>query len=230
MNIRTYEIERKSFMPGIFALRYFSDSKGRKAGCVLGIYDEELGPIYGVARCKLKCDNFSKVVARELALQRAYSWAEKNNRENPAYYRNIETWVWNNVKNPNDKENILNSYEFVKRNLHKILTKRGIVQKAIDNILNPYQSPDDVDMEPEERHQIESDRRAQDLFCFDNTQAYTEGWVLFNDGEIQMLDESPIFETDIEALNHVIECAKYGSQYHIKALDIHNSANKTDRF
>lgn len=65
---------------------------------------------------------------------------------------------------------------------------------------------------------------------FDNTQAFKEGWSLFNDGEIQRLDYGPIdensdqtgepvFDSDEEALDFVKSKYLEGSEYHKQALD-----------
>lgn len=67
---------------------------------------------------------------------------------------------------------------------------------------------------------------------FDNTQAFTEGWALFNDGDLQRLDEGPWrlvdgrytqsgeprFANDAEALAFVKHQANQGSAYHQAAL------------
>lgn len=69
------------------------------------------------------------------------------------------------------------------------------------------------------------------LESFDNTQANEEGWALFNDGEIQRLDEGAIidgvqtgevmFQSDEEALAHVRMLAyKDNSEYHKLALSM----------
>lgn len=66
---------------------------------------------------------------------------------------------------------------------------------------------------------------------FDNYQAFTEGWALFNDGEIQRLDEpsateitglpdEPIFASDTDALKFVAAKAAAGSEYHKIALQL----------
>lgn len=71
-----------------------------------------------------------------------------------------------------------------------------------------------------------------DVAKFDNTQAYTEGWALFDDGEIQRLDEpsatgieglpdDPMFESDTQAVNFVMGKAREGSEYHRQALELH---------
>jgi len=63
---------------------------------------------------------------------------------------------------------------------------------------------------------------------FDNTQAYAEGWGLFNGCEIQKLDEGRIpcgdetgdypFESDDHAIAYVRRKAGEGSPYHQQAL------------
>ena len=53
---------------------------------------------------------------------------------------------------------------------------------------------------------------------FDNTQAFQEGWALFNDGDIQRLDEAEIFQSDIEAVRFIASQAFSGSAYHQSAL------------
>lgn len=65
---------------------------------------------------------------------------------------------------------------------------------------------------------------------FDNTKAYREGWAIFDDGEIQRLDEGPIharsisgtgkpaFDGDAEAIAHVLRKAAKGSRYHKRAI------------
>lgn len=53
---------------------------------------------------------------------------------------------------------------------------------------------------------------------FDNTQANREGWCLFNDGELQRLDEAEVFPSDLAALAYVKGCADMGSHYHNEAL------------
>lgn len=66
---------------------------------------------------------------------------------------------------------------------------------------------------------------------FDNTQAYKEGWALFNDGDIQRLDcpsetgieglpDDPVFLTDEDAQNFVYLKAFYGSEYHKTAWEM----------
>ena len=70
--------------------------------------------------------------------------------------------------------------------------------------------------------------RKPDLRSFDNTFAHAEGWALFNDGELQALDEGCIvngaptgripFDSDEEALAHVQRLAEAGSGYHKQAL------------
>lgn len=54
---------------------------------------------------------------------------------------------------------------------------------------------------------------------FDSTQAMEEGWLLFDDGELQTWDLSTPFESDAEALQFVIDRAMENSEYHIKALE-----------
>lgn len=64
---------------------------------------------------------------------------------------------------------------------------------------------------------------------FDNARAFAEGWGLFNDGEIQRLDEGlivagqepsgePVFESDRAALAFIQQRADAGSAYHQAAL------------
>lgn len=71
------------------------------------------------------------------------------------------------------------------------------------------------------------------LAAFDNTRAFSEGWALFNDGELQRLDEGsytderdpsgePEFASDLEAYGYVCACAANGSQYHKSALNAMN--------
>lgn len=67
---------------------------------------------------------------------------------------------------------------------------------------------------------------------FDNTQAFAEGWGLFNFGEIQRLDEGRIpggdptgdfpFDSDEAALEYVRRKAGEGSEYHRAALALWN--------
>jgi hypothetical protein len=72
------------------------------------------------------------------------------------------------------------------------------------------------------------------LAAFDNTQAEAEGWALFNDGELQRLDEGPVdlergvslngfagpvFANDMEAFGFVCVRAALGSDYHKMALE-----------
>ena len=54
---------------------------------------------------------------------------------------------------------------------------------------------------------------------FDNTQAFAEGWSLFNDGEIQRIDEMEVFPSDAAAIAHVRSLAE-SSEYHRGALAI----------
>jgi hypothetical protein len=54
-------------------------------------------------------------------------------------------------------------------------------------------------------------------------QALREGWMLFNDDEIQRDDEAGLFVSDEDALNHVARCAGAGSELHQLALSIHNT-------
>lgn len=57
---------------------------------------------------------------------------------------------------------------------------------------------------------------------FDNAHAMSEGWALFNDGEIQRLDEpsgfhtsdEPVFASDKDAIAFVRRQAQQGSPYH----------------
>lgn len=53
---------------------------------------------------------------------------------------------------------------------------------------------------------------------FDNTQAFAEGWALFNDGELQRLDEAEVFANDAAAIAYVSGRAIEGSAYHRKAI------------
>ena len=64
---------------------------------------------------------------------------------------------------------------------------------------------------------------------FDNEQAIKEGWALFNDGELQRLDqpaahgeglpEDPVFTTDRQAVEFVLDKALAGSRYHQDAIN-----------
>lgn len=58
-------------------------------------------------------------------------------------------------------------------------------------------------------------------FDFDNTQAFAEGWALFDDGDLQRLDEAEVFSSDREAARFVLDQAMAGSRYHQQALHIH---------
>lgn len=53
---------------------------------------------------------------------------------------------------------------------------------------------------------------------FDNTRAFLEGWALFNDGDLQRLDETERFSCDAEARGYVRGRADQGSRYHRQAL------------
>lgn len=55
----------------------------------------------------------------------------------------------------------------------------------------------------------------------DVEKAFGEGWGIFNDGEIQRLDEENILKSDDEALALVMQKAKEGSELHKKALKLH---------
>lgn len=61
---------------------------------------------------------------------------------------------------------------------------------------------------------------------FDTGQAFAEGWSIFDcDGsangrwQLQKVDESDEFDSDLAAWQHVVKQARSGSQYHINALD-----------
>lgn len=64
---------------------------------------------------------------------------------------------------------------------------------------------------------------------FDNDRAYREGWILFEDGQLQRLDEpsattipglphEPVFASDADAIQFVFAKAREGSAYHLLAL------------
>lgn len=67
-----------------------------------------------------------------------------------------------------------------------------------------------------------------DQRTFDNTQAFAEGWAIFDDGELQRLDDGPIignaqsgepvFADDLAAYKFVVDKAANGSEYHKQAL------------
>lgn len=62
---------------------------------------------------------------------------------------------------------------------------------------------------------------------WDNTQAFAEGWGLFDfDGtgvfHLERLDESRAFESD-EAKQYVAKLAQWGSEYHQQALKLHGT-------
>jgi hypothetical protein len=70
------------------------------------------------------------------------------------------------------------------------------------------------------------------LRMFDNARSNREGWALFNDGELQRLDEGPIFrnnqdfghplfESDARAIEYVKWRADLGSTYHKRAYALH---------
>jgi len=60
-----------------------------------------------------------------------------------------------------------------------------------------------------------------DATQFDNTYAQKEGWALFDDGDIQRLDEADKFPHDADAIAHVRKLATAGSEYHMEAWEIH---------
>ena len=66
---------------------------------------------------------------------------------------------------------------------------------------------------------FEDDTPENDPPLFDNTQAFTEGWALFNDGELQRIDEADTFASDEAALAYVQQRAADGSAYHQAALN-----------
>lgn len=68
------------------------------------------------------------------------------------------------------------------------------------------------------RTQKKPNRRGKGICDFDNTQAFSEGWALFNDGDLQKLDESDVFQSDDEAVRFVASRAFCGSAYHQQAL------------
>ncbi len=58
---------------------------------------------------------------------------------------------------------------------------------------------------------------------WDNTQAHSEGWGLFDAErslQLQRLDEAEVFVGDEGAWRLVLQRASYGSAYHCGALDI----------
>lgn len=48
----------------------------------------------------------------------------------------------------------------------------------------------------------------------------SEGWAIFNDGQIQRDDEMDVFTDDAEAIAHVRRCAAAGSAIHVAALKL----------
>jgi hypothetical protein len=66
-----------------------------------------------------------------------------------------------------------------------------------------------------------------DVFQFDNTQAESEGWALFNDGEIQRVDVGDVFPGDDAALAFVEKRAREGSDYHRQALALHKAQGRS---
>jgi len=59
--------------------------------------------------------------------------------------------------------------------------------------------------------------------AFDNTRANSEGWAIFNQSEIQRVDDTGEFESDAEAIAFVRKQANDGSNYHKLALALTNN-------
>lgn len=57
----------------------------------------------------------------------------------------------------------------------------------------------------------------------DTFTALSEGWMVFNGCEIQRDDETGLFATDDDAIEHVRRLAAEGSHTHMLAIDIHDS-------
>lgn len=75
------------------------------------------------------------------------------------------------------------------------------------------------------------------MLNFDNTQAFQEGWAIFNsfgsdngDWQLQKVDDAEIFGADEDAWDFVCDRAEAGSKYHQAAMEFLKQNNPKEYF